>query len=159
MSDEGVIKADLEAGAMTWRRGRAYAQDLRDRVLAATGRLREVAERSGVSQAYLCVTGAFAPWAGWVRPAQVQRHNHVPLHLEGLRGPLLAQGALAPEQPLDLCMCTINGVEHLKKEIKRRTQVATLFPNSASCLRLVSAILAEQDEECMTAKIYLTMKT
>ncbi len=42
--------------------------------------------------------------------------------------------------------------------IERRTRVATLFPNTASCLRLVSAILAEQDEEWMTAKIYLTMK-
>jgi transposase-like protein len=46
----------------------------------------------------------------------------------------------------------------MKKEIKRRTRVATLFPNLASCLRLVSAILAEQDEEWMTAKIYLTIK-
>jgi transposase-like protein len=36
--------------------------------------------------------------------------------------------------------------------------VATLFPNSASCLRLVSAILAEQDEEWMSSKIYLNMK-
>jgi transposase-like protein len=55
-------------------------------------------------------------------------------------------------------MRTINGVERLNKEIKRRTRVATLFPNSASCLRLVSAILAEQDEEWMRAKIYITMK-
>lgn len=39
-----------------------------------------------------------------------------------------------------------------------RTRVATLFPNSASRLRLVSAILAEQDEDWMTANIYLTMK-
>ena len=49
-------------------------------------------------------------------------------------------------------------LERLNKEIKRRTRVATLFPNTASCLRLVTAILAEQDEEWMTAKIYLTMK-
>lgn len=55
-------------------------------------------------------------------------------------------------------MRTTNGLERLNKEIKRRTRVATLFPNSASCLRLVSAILAEQDEEWMTAKIYLNMK-
>jgi transposase-like protein len=33
-----------------------------------------------------------------------------------------------------------------------------LFPNTASCLRLISALLSEQDEEWMTAKIYLTMK-
>ena len=55
-------------------------------------------------------------------------------------------------------MRTTNALERLNKEIKRRTRVATLFPNSASCLRLVSAILAEQDEEWMTAKIYLNMK-
>jgi len=35
--------------------------------------------------------------------------------------------------------------------------VATFFPNPASCRRLVSALLAEQGEEWMTAKIYLTM--
>jgi len=64
--------------------------------------------------------------------------------------------ALPPEHRVR--MRTTNGLERLNKEIKRRTRVATLFPNSASCLRLVSAILAEQDEEWMTAKIYLTMK-
>lgn len=55
-------------------------------------------------------------------------------------------------------MRTTNGLERLNKEIKRRTRVATLFPSSASCLRLVSAILAEQDEEWMSSKIYLNMK-
>ncbi len=55
-------------------------------------------------------------------------------------------------------MRTTNGLERLNKELKRRTHVATLFPNTNSCLRLVSALLAEQDEEWMTAKIYLTMK-
>ena len=38
---------------MAWQRGRAYAQDLRDRVLAAPGRLREVDERFGVSPSYV----------------------------------------------------------------------------------------------------------
>ena len=55
-------------------------------------------------------------------------------------------------------MRTTNGLERLNKEIKRRTRVASLFPNSASCLRLVSAILAEQDEEWTHAKMYLNMK-
>lgn len=55
-------------------------------------------------------------------------------------------------------MRTTNGLERLNKELKRRTRVATLFPNPDSCLRLVSALLAEQDEEWMTAKIYLNMK-
>jgi putative transposase len=53
---------------------------------------------------------------------------------------------------------TTNGLERINREIKRRTRVASIFPNAASCLRLVSALLAECDEEWMTAKIYLTMK-
>ena len=55
-------------------------------------------------------------------------------------------------------MRTTNGLERLNKELKRRSHVATLFPNPDSFLRLVSALLAEQDEEWLTVKIYLTMK-
>jgi transposase-like protein len=48
-----------------------------------------------------------------------------------------------------------NMVERLNKEIKRRTRVATLFPNESSLLRLVSAILVETSEEWETGKRYL----
>ena len=54
-------------------------------------------------------------------------------------------------------MRTTNGLERLNKEIKRRTRVACLFPNPESCLRLVSALLCEQDEDWQSAKIYLSM--
>jgi putative transposase len=54
---------------------------------------------------------------------------------------------------------TSNLLERINKEIKRRTRVATLFPNEASLLRLVSAVLAEIDEEWQTGKIYLNMET
>ncbi len=50
---------------------------------------------------------------------------------------------------------TSNSLERLNKEILRRTRVATLFPNEASLLRLVSAVLAEVDEEWQTGKSYL----
>jgi transposase-like protein len=53
---------------------------------------------------------------------------------------------------------TTNGLERINRELKRRTRVASIFPNAASCLRLVSALLAECDEDWMTGKIYLTMK-
>jgi transposase-like protein len=52
---------------------------------------------------------------------------------------------------------TTNMLERLNKEIKRRTRVAGLFPNEASLLRLVSAVLAEISEEWETGRIYLTM--
>lgn len=50
---------------------------------------------------------------------------------------------------------TSNMLERLNQEIKRRTRVATLFPNDASLLRLVSAVLIEISEEWETGKVYL----
>ena len=87
---------------MSWRRGKAYAQDLRDQVLAAIGRLREVAERFGVSQAY--VSRVRSRHGRLNQACAGAQHNHVPLRLAGLNEPLLAQVALAPEQTLvQLC--------------------------------------------------------
>ncbi len=54
---------------------------------------------------------------------------------------------------------TTNAIERLNQEIKRRTRVATLFPNELSLLRLVSAILQETSEDWETGKIYLAMET
>jgi putative transposase len=50
---------------------------------------------------------------------------------------------------------TSNLLERLNREIKRRTRVASLFPNEASLLRLVSAILSETSEEWESGKRYL----
>jgi transposase-like protein len=50
---------------------------------------------------------------------------------------------------------TTNMLERVHKEIKRRTRVATLFPNEASLLRLVSAILLEISQEWECGRIYL----
>jgi transposase-like protein len=50
---------------------------------------------------------------------------------------------------------TTNMLERVNREVKRRTRVATLFPNEASLLRLVSAVLMEISEEWETGRIYL----
>ena len=54
-------------------------------------------------------------------------------------------------------MRTTNMLERVHEEINRRTRVAGLFPNEASLLRLVSAILMELSEEWETGKRYLNM--
>jgi transposase-like protein len=51
---------------------------------------------------------------------------------------------------------TTNMVERLNLEIRRRTRVVTIFPNEASCLRLVSALLMEVDGDWRMGKRYLT---
>lgn len=52
---------------------------------------------------------------------------------------------------------TSNALERTNREVKRRTRVASLFPNEASCLRLVTAVLQEIHEEWVVGKAYLTM--
>lgn len=47
---------------------------------------------------------------------------------------------------------TSNVVERVNKEILRRTRVATMFPNEASCLRLVTAVVMEISEEWIVSK-------
>lgn len=53
---------------------------------------------------------------------------------------------------------TTNGVERLHREVRRRARVVSIFPNSASCLRLVSAVLAEISEEWLTGRTYLSFE-
>ena len=53
---------------------------------------------------------------------------------------------------------TTNGVERLHREVRRRARVVSIFPNQASCLRLVSAVLAEISEEWLTGRTYLTFE-
>ncbi len=53
---------------------------------------------------------------------------------------------------------TTNMLERLNREIRRRTRVLSIFPNEASCLRLVSALLMEISEEWLTGRIYLSFE-
>jgi len=54
---------------------------------------------------------------------------------------------------------TNNGLERLHREIKRRTRVASIFPNELSLLRLATAVLMETDDEWQTEKRYLPKAT
>ena len=53
---------------------------------------------------------------------------------------------------------TSNGIERINREVKRRTRVAVLFPNDASALRLVTAVIMEIHEEWITGRQYLDME-
>jgi putative transposase len=54
--------------------------------------------------------------------------------------------------PMDhrLLIRTTNMVERMHREVRRRARVVSIFPNPASCLRLVSAVLIEISDEWMT---------
>jgi len=54
-------------------------------------------------------------------------------------------------------MKSTNMLERLMEELKRRTYVVRIFPNSASCLRLVRALAAEIHDGWIEADRYLDM--
>jgi len=54
---------------------------------------------------------------------------------------------------------TTNSLERINKEIRRRTRVVGVFPNEASCLRLISALLMEISEEWQIGKHYCSGKS
>ncbi len=55
-------------------------------------------------------------------------------------------------------MKSTNMLERINQELKRRTLVVRIFPNAASCLRLVRALAVEIHEDWIEATRYLNME-
>jgi len=53
---------------------------------------------------------------------------------------------------------TTNGVERLNQEVRRRERVIRIFPNGASVIRLMGALLMEQDEKWQAGRKYFDME-
>lgn len=68
-----------------------------------------------------------------------------------------ATAVLALPAPYRRRLRTTNGVERLNEELRRRERVIRIFPNRQSAIRLLGALLVEQDEQWSTGKRYFDM--
>lgn len=108
---------------MVWHQGRAYSQDLRERVLDTEGSIKALAARFGVSESYVARARSRRRRLGQDTPGV--QCNHVPCKLAGMEQILADQVAAANDLTLQqLC-------EWLQAEHGVQVAVSTLWKTLA----------------------------
>ena len=135
----------------TWQRCRVHF--LRNAMASVPARAREVVV-STVRVAFLQPDAAATrtQWAV-VTDAYRERFGRLATLMDDAREDVLAY----LDFPADHWrkVWSTNPLERLNKEIKRRTDVVGIFPDEASALRLIGAVLAEQHDEWQAGPRYL----
>lgn len=142
------------------RRAKARAIFICSRTLGSTCRVRrcevkwqQISERYSKRRIWAKRTIC---WKNWLRNTRRKRQSSL---LELKKIFLKGFTVFSLARSLRRGIRTTNLVERLNEENRRRTRVARLFPNEASCLQLVSAVLMEIAEDWQTAdKRYLAFE-
>jgi putative transposase len=150
----GLVKAAQHAfQGVLWQRCQVH---LRRNVLGRTPRHLRAQMAAGLRRIFQAEDQAAARAAFTVLATALAGRADRALAIleEGLEDAL---AVLILPEPYRVRLRTTNGMERLNEEIRRRERVIRIFPNEASALRLIGALLAEQHEVWSTGKRYFDM--
>ena len=153
---EGLKAAVAKVLTATWQRCRVHFMR---NVLAHAGRSGRRVVSAFIATAF-AQDDAEAATAQWRRVADQLRPKVPKLAalMDEAEPDVLAYMSFPPQHRTKLH--STNPLERLNGEIKRRTEVVGIFPNEASILRLVGAILLEQNDEWAVQRArYMTLET
>lgn len=92
-----------------------------------------------------------------VADALRERYEKLAIMMDGSREEVLAYMAFPKEHWPQIS--STNPLERVNKEIKRRADVIGIFPNNAAVIRLVGALMLEQNDEWAVSRRYMTLET
>jgi putative transposase len=153
---EGLKAAMAKVLTATWQRCRVHFMR---NALAHAGRSGRRVVSAFIATAF-AQDDADAASAQWRRVADQLRPKVPKLAtlMDEAEPDVLAYMSFPPQHRTKLH--STNPLERLNGEIKRRTEVVGIFPNEASIIRLVGAILLEQNDEWAVQRArYMTLET
>ena len=150
----GLVKAAQRAfQGVSWQRCQGHLQrnvlgrtprHLRAQMAAGLRRIFQAEDRAAARTAFAALAAALAGKA----------ERALTLLEEGLEE---GRAVLVLPEPYRVRLRTTNGMERLNEEMRRRERVIRIFPNEASALRLIGALLTEHHEVWSTGKRYFDM--